>query len=708
MDDSNRETRGRLTMKSIHPPALNHPFTTFLLFFLLLLSCYGNSFQASWQLDDKPNITNNTKLHLNDLMPDSLLRSMHAGPKGKNSLYRPVSMLSFALNWYLGRDDPVGYHWVNFILHLVVSLLLAATVGMLFHTPALSGRFSDRGIHFVSILGAVLWAINPIQTQAVTYIVQRMAILAALFYLFGIYLYLRGRLCRDQRSKICFFSGCLLCYFLSLGSKENAVMLPVSLSLMEGIFFGVPKALTKKPIIGWVGAGAVLFSGFLILAVVMFDRLDFLLHGYQSRPFTMLERLMTEARVVIWYLGLIFYPSPHRLSVAHDVTVSTSLISPLTTLPAILTILFIAILATYLTKKKPLVSFAILFFLLNHIVESSVLPLELIFEHRNYLPSLFLFIPVAAGIQTLLEENVQNHRIALHLMIVLIAVLLVALGLGNYSRNGVWRNEITLWEDALAKTNGSARPPASLADVLVAQSKPSTDDLDRALGLYFKSLQMQKARTDIEAGIIGNMAHIYVIKQDSYSAIHLYRKALERDPTYTHARYNLSVLLGATGQLDAAEREVDIILGNGHDHADYRNLKGNILMWRQQPEAALSQFRKALALADNKAQTFIGIGAALSAMGHFRQANWFLRLAHKAFPDAIVPLFLLIENALAADNSIAVDGWVERLLSDHSLPTITHWLQRLPTYYQMPPVSAWRIAAPIQERILLFTIAKEG
>ena len=121
-------------------------------------------------------------------------------------------------------------------------------------------------------------------------------------------------------------------------------------------------------------------------------------------------------------------------------------------------------------------------------------------------------------------------------------------------------------------------------------------------------------------------------------------------------------------------------------------------MWQQQPEAALVQFRKALRLTENKTRPFIGIGSALCAMGHHRQAAWFLRLAHNAQPDAIVTLFLLIENALNADNPVEVEQWTQRLLNDHSLPTIETWLDRLPTFYQMPPVSVDRVAASIYDR----------
>ena len=431
---------------------------------------------------------------------------------------------------------------------------------------------------------------------------------------------------------------------------------------------------------------------------VTFDGLDFLLNGYENRSFSMPERLMTEGRIVLWYIGLIFYPSPHRLSVAHDVTISTSLLSPWTTLPAMMTIVALVVLSIWRMKKNVFLSYGILFFLINHIVESSMLPLELVFEHRNYLPSMFLFLPVAAGIKRLLDSDVLKSKIVYYIVVALIPIFLISLGWSTYFRNAIWRTEKSLWEDALLKAPNNARPLTSLADILMAQNHPAPKDLDRALELYFKSLKQSKARTSIEPGILGNMADIYVMKQDLGTAMQLYHKALDLDPEYTPARYDLSVLLSVTGQLEAANREIDKILEKGYLHENYYTLKGTILMWQQQPEAALIQFKKSLALTENKFKPFIGIGSALSAMGQYRQAEWFLRLAHNSQPDSMVTLFMLIENAIKNNDLMKAEKWTKQLLKDHSLSTIEKWLHRLPTNYQVPPISGDRIAATIYDR----------
>ena len=153
----------------------------FVLFFLLVLSIYANSFQASWQFDDKPNIINNHHLHITDLRPRSLVKTLFTDPKNprqiSQKLYRPVACLTFALNWYFGKDNVVGYHGVNFVIHILTAFMLFLTTLNILRTPTLENKYK-KNTYMIALLAAALWAVNPIQTQAVTYIVQRMNSLA--------------------------------------------------------------------------------------------------------------------------------------------------------------------------------------------------------------------------------------------------------------------------------------------------------------------------------------------------------------------------------------------------------------------------------------------------------------------------------------------------------------------------------------------------
>jgi len=341
---------------------------------LLILTIYSNTFHAAWQFDDKPNIVENTRLHLTDLSPASLWNTFFA-QAGKDSFFRPLPSLSLALNWYAGQADTFGYHLVNIAIHILTAFMVFLAGRKLLQTPNLINRYNKEDAFFISFLSAILWAVNPIQIQAVTYIVQRMASMAAMFYILGMYFYIKGRLSSRGKTQLLFYAVCFVSFVCSLMSKENAAMMPISLLLIEIIFFTDLAVLNRirKYIPLLMGAGiVVVLLGIVVLKSGVFD---FLFSGFESRPFTLWERLLSEPRILLFYISQIFYPLPARLSITHDIIVSTSLLSPWTTLPAILTVLLLVGIAVSQIKKRPLVAFSILFFFINHVVESTILPL---------------------------------------------------------------------------------------------------------------------------------------------------------------------------------------------------------------------------------------------------------------------------------------------------------------------------------------------
>ena len=186
---------------------------------------------------------------------------------------------------------------------------------------------------------------------------------------------------------------------------------------------------------------------------------DTLIKHYEIRPFTLKERLLTQPRIIIFYISQIFYPIVDRLSIAHDPIVSTSFFNPWSTFASILTLLAMIILACLCINRQRILTFAILFFLLNHVIESSFLPLEMVFEHRNYLPSMFVFLPIASVLCYGLHYYQQKNLIQIQFFIKGFILLLIFLfGSGTYLRNTVWDNEITLWRDAMKKAPDFSRP----------------------------------------------------------------------------------------------------------------------------------------------------------------------------------------------------------------------------------------------------------
>ena len=166
-----------LNQYTSHPNRIHSVF--FGLAFLLVLGAYGNTLQSAWHFDDYPNIVQNPRLHITDLTPGSIFKTVFAYPGSGNGVRRPVVWPTFSLNWYFGQDDVRGYHTINLIIHFLTAAILFLTVLNLLRSPNLRGKYHGSESS-IALLAATLWAINPIQTQAVTYIVQRMASMAAI------------------------------------------------------------------------------------------------------------------------------------------------------------------------------------------------------------------------------------------------------------------------------------------------------------------------------------------------------------------------------------------------------------------------------------------------------------------------------------------------------------------------------------------------
>ncbi|MCD4663631.1 MAG: tetratricopeptide repeat protein [Bacteroidales bacterium] len=674
-----------------------------IILFLLILPIYSNTFYASWQFDDKPNIINNYYLHLKDLKPESLISTFYTNPRNPSNIgekmYRPVACLTFALNWYFDQDNVVGYHIVNIIIHILTAFFLYLTILNLFRSPNFEEQFKGNE-HFIALLTAVLWAINPIQTQAVTYIVQRMAILSAMFFILGIYFYIKARVEDFLKRRILFIIGGILCFIFALGSKENAAMLPVTLALVEIVFFQDLGVRRTRRVFLRIAAGTGVLVFIVVLLIFMKGDPLFFLKGYDYRPFSFAQRLMTEPMIVIYYLSQIFYPVPNRLSIEHDVLLSTSLFKPWTTLPAILTILLLIGTGLFLVKKRPIIGFAILFFFLNHVIESTIIPLELIFEHRNYLPSLFLFIPVSVGIKWLIDYY-REKKFSMYIIIVsFVTLLLIGLGIGTYTRNMAWATEKSLWEDAMHKAPRSARPLTNLAWEMSYGKDAKAENYDLALKLYKKSLSLKKSRELSNPVILNNMAGIYLRKGESQKAIELMEKALDLNPDYSRGRYDLVQILITSGRWDEASKHADTLVSKAEHHEGYLNIKGFILIKQKRPDEAIEYLQKSLKIAPNFKTTLMYMGTALSLSGEYSKAEWFLRRAKNIPPESIMPFFCLIESSVKAGNMPNASRYTEKLLDSFNIIAVKDQLKRLSHDNLMLPVSRKLLAEMVSKELV--------
>jgi tetratricopeptide (TPR) repeat protein len=372
--------------------------------------------------DDYSNLLSNSYLRIQSLDLDSLRLASYSLASGP--LHRPIAMASFAINYYFaGSFSPSApYKLTNIILHAVngmlifwfIRLVLARVAQVYYRSPFGAGAVDT--LHAPTLLAgaiALLWVIHPIQLTSVLYVVQRMTELATLFTLLGLICYLSGRkamLAGKKTGVWLTVAGPLGFGYLGIYSKETALLLPVFILILEYILF-----VDELPWRHWqnlsLSARRLVLGGTAVmLATLGAYVIHIVLPLYQIRNFTLIERLMTEGRVLLIYIAQILVPRIDQFALFHDdISISRSLITPWTTAPALLLVAGLPVAAVLWRKKYPLISLGILWFFGGHMLESTIYPLEIMHEHRNYLPSLGVLMVVAGAVHLLTQRTAQRN-----------------------------------------------------------------------------------------------------------------------------------------------------------------------------------------------------------------------------------------------------------------------------------------------------------
>ena len=408
-------------MVTEHPPQGRTVLAAALLIALVVL-VYLPGLHGGFAFDDYHSIVQNPTLELHNFDLDSLLDAAMSGV-GTGPLGRPLAMLSFAANRTLGGLDPWSYKLTNIVIHALNALMVWALLWRLL--PALSPR-TPRGAAW---LIAGLWALHPINLTSVLYVVQRMTSLASSFMLLSLLVYVgcRQRQMAGRAVPLAGIFGCATLALHALLCKEAALSLTLYVLLIEGC------ALRRPPLApatrGVLGMAAV---AIVLAGLWYFWRV--LLPGYAYREFTLPERLWSEARVLWTYLRLLLVPTPGAFTLFHDdLTLSRGWLSPPTTLLAVLGLATVSVLAFAGRAARPFLAFGWGWFMLGHALESSFLPLELMHEHRNYLPGLGI---VTAVTLALTQALARTPRPAAGPLCAVLA--LAVLGTMTASRAALW------------------------------------------------------------------------------------------------------------------------------------------------------------------------------------------------------------------------------------------------------------------------------
>ncbi len=596
-------------------PSLQGSGFAILFLFLALVIIYGNSWHCSWHFDDYKNIVENANVQMEQLSWKEI-RTALAGLPGEG-MQRPVAYLSFALNYALGQRDVFGYHLVNLFIHYLAALFLFFFIQRTLQLPLLKERYGNHA-YSIAILAAFLWALHPIQVFAVTYIVQRMASLSALFSIMAMLFYLLAR--TGEKKKVFYFVLSALSALLALGTKENAIMLPLVIFLYDLFLI---RGITAESLRQYAKLSIIPLMLILAVAWLLVDPAK-LLDGYRIRPFTLEERLLTQPRVLVFYVSLLLYPLSSRFVLLQDLELSRSLFSPWTTLPAILLVLFALGLVLFWARKKPLFSFSILFFLLNHLVEGSFLPLEMIYEHRNYLPAMLFFVPLAVLFTRGFAYYAHRRVLCLALAAIPVAFLVME-GVAVVLQNDTLKNELTFWHDTVEKSPRLHRPRHNLAKTYLALGliPESCTEFRRALDGKVMSATFQKYETHFYLGQCDRL------RGDDKGAWQHFAEALRLVPFYAEAHQGQAEILLSRGEYGAAEQAIRRALAYNASLPSFHLTFGEILLKKGDLPGALTEARKALILKDDSGRAY-GLLAAIFPEGKDVRASHFQRLARKS------------------------------------------------------------------------------
>jgi tetratricopeptide (TPR) repeat protein len=569
---------------------------------VVALITYANTFHVPFHFDDWANIHENPHIRIK---PFTFDRLEELARHTYSFSIRIFSYFTFALNYYFGEFEVFGYHLINLLIHIASGLFLYWLLLLTLNLPSLKERYGSMAFS-IALFSSLLFIAHPIQTQSVTYIVQRMASMAGMFYLLAMLFYVKGRLSKGT-PRLLYWVGMVLSYLFGLFSKENVAILPLFVALYEFYFFqNLDMSLKGKKVLTFL-IGSVFLIGVLIFLFWGKRYFDVIIEGYKIRDFTLTQRVLTQFRVVLYYVTLLLYPSPSRLILDYDFPTSRGILDPPTTLLSMLIIAGLIGYSIWTAKRRPLLSYFVLWYLGNLVIESSIFPLEMVCEHRLYLPAIGPFIlfailvvsgwekikgiehsrqkaegkikevegskqetegerqeaedrkpayvetsagrqlgPRSLGVVGEAESSLRRD-LPLWIFILLISFLLCV---GSYQRNAIWKDEITLWEDCLKKS-------------------PNKPRVHTALGYYL-------GKKNIEKGI------------------EEYNIALTLNPNYPEAHFNLGRVYGEMKLFEKAVYHLEQYLRlKPKDPRGYNEL-GLINLQKKKYDEAILFFKKGL------------------------------------------------------------------------------------------------------------------
>jgi protein O-mannosyl-transferase len=599
------------------------------------LMVYSNTFKAPFIFDDRINIVTNEALTDvgNFLHPAKLMEiSAHSTNLKYAIMTRIVGYFTFALNYSVHGLNVTGYHIFNLAVHIVNSLLVYFLVIITFQTPYLKmygiedpthteNDITTNHLHLAALGIALIFVCHPLQTQAVTYISQRFASLATLFYLSTHILYIKSRIARSATGY--YYAAAIVLAVLAMLTKEISSTLFLTIALYEIMF------LEGKASRRFYMVLPFFLISFIVPAILLLVQrtVDTVSNINQSMAFLGGENVLprwhyflTQLRVIVTYLRLLVFPVGQNFDYAYPVY--TSLFQPVVLLSAALLTamltysVYLYFLSRHASTKNRIelrfISFGLLWFFITLSVESSVIPIaDVINEHRVYLPSVGFVIAIVFLI-FLIQKQPGASRLKIKIALPMLITFVLSLGVAAFARNMVWRDPVHFWEDAVRKSPQKARTHTqlSIAYGTAGMVEESISEYQKAMSLnpdFMKShgklgvQQKEFERVLREARISSALKHdnngVEYLKQGSIEeAIREFKASVDILPDYMEAHSHLGFAYMKTNRYEEAERECKTALAIQPQKADLHYNLGVILYQSGRMHDARKEFESAVEL----------------------------------------------------------------------------------------------------------------
>jgi len=492
------------------PPPIDRkkkiPYLGLLLVVFVCALVYEAGLDGPFLFDDHAHIRQNVQVQIDDLSLRSLSQAWNSSFSAPPS-DRPMAQLTFGINHAFGGLSTYAFKATNLAIHLMNGWLIFLLARALLNAQLFGNTASEiqQRATWFALTAAAIWLLHPLNLTPVLYIVQRMTQLSTLFVLLGLWLYVSGRLAiaREQPGILRVILAFPIALFGVL-AKENAALFPVLILVLEfTILRNVFKGRHVKSLRAILIAGAIVPT----LAGLVYLIAHPELYTYTGRQFGMEERLLTQARALWFYLQMFISPDLQQLALFHDdFPISQDWLTPISTLPSVAAWVATLTISIVFAQRIPVISFGALFFLAAHSLESSIIPLEMVFEHRNYLA----LLGPAFVLAYLLTVHFANSRVD-RILLVLGGLLLLNYAFLTHLRAVDWASasSLTLSEvDHHPESKRANFKAAQLFISLLDDPKLATEAYEKARQHFEKVVQLDHGNPDALFGLIVLNLHL--------------------------------------------------------------------------------------------------------------------------------------------------------------------------------------------------------